>query len=92
MGLRVQSISLSQARMGNPSQIRSSPVAQADELLTTEEAASYLGIGISRLYQMRQYGAGPVSWREGRRLVYPRSQLDLYRARQRERTLRGETA
>jgi predicted DNA-binding transcriptional regulator AlpA len=65
-------------------------VAHTDELLTIEEAAAYLGLGTSRLYQLRGVGEGPVSWREGRRLVYPRSQLDLYRARQRERTLRGQ--
>lgn len=65
-------------------------MAHADELLTIEQAAAYLGLGTSRLYQLRGVGEGPISWREGRRLVYPRSQLDLYRARQRERTLRGQ--
>jgi hypothetical protein len=67
-------------------------VAQVDEFLTTEEAASYLGIGISRLYQLRQAGGGPVSWRgKSGRLVYPRVELDLYLARIRRRTMRGET-
>ena len=61
-----------------------------DDFFTIEEAAEYLGVGTSRLYQLRGEGQGPTSWREGRRLVYPRSQLDLYRARQRERSLRGE--
>jgi predicted DNA-binding transcriptional regulator AlpA len=64
-------------------------VAHTDDFLRIEEAAAYLGLSTSRLYQLRQAGGGPVSWREGKRLVYPRSQLDLYRARQKEQTLRG---
>lgn len=63
---------------------------QTDELLTIEEAAAELCVTVGWLRQLRHIGRGPVSWRNGRRLVYPRTQLDLYRARQRERTLRGE--
>ncbi|GAB7068772.1 helix-turn-helix domain-containing protein [Mycobacterium hodleri] len=64
-------------------------MAHTDELFTIEEAASYLGLGTSRLYQLRGAGEGPVSWRLGKRLVYPRSGLDAYRADQRQRTMRG---
>jgi predicted DNA-binding transcriptional regulator AlpA len=64
-------------------------VAHTDELLTVEEAASHLGLSTSRLYQLRGAGEGPISWRSGSRLVYPRSGLDAYRAEQRQRTMRG---
>lgn len=67
-------------------------MAHTDELLTVEEAADYLGVSTKYMYQLRWKNAGPVSWVQSRRLVYPRSQLDLYRARERERTLRGEGA
>ena len=62
----------------------------ADELLTVEEAAEHLGVTVGRLYQLRQTGGdGPLSWIENRRLVYPKSQLDAYQARRRERSMRG---
>ncbi len=66
------------------------PTANTDEFLTTEEAASYLDLTVRSLHQMRCENRGPVSWREGRRLVYPRSGLDLYRENQRRKSLRGE--
>jgi hypothetical protein len=63
---------------------------QTDELLSVEDAAAFLNVSVSRLYQLRREGAaGPVSWRQGQRLVYPRSGLDAYRAEQRQRTMRG---
>lgn len=67
-------------------------MAHTDQLLTVEEAADYLGVSTKCMYQLRWKNGGPMSWRQGGRLVYPRSQLDLYRARERERTLRGEGA
>ncbi|WP_168214821.1 helix-turn-helix domain-containing protein [Mycolicibacterium sp. ELW1] len=67
-------------------------MARTDELLSVEEAAAYLGVSVKCMYQLRWKNGGPVSWKQNRRLVYPRSQLDLYRARERERTLRGEGA
>ncbi len=60
-----------------------------DELLTIEEAATYLGLSTNWLRKLRRQGRGPVSWREHGRLAYPRGGLDLYRARQREATTRG---
>ncbi len=66
-------------------------MAQTDELLTIEQAADYLGVTVGWLYQLRGAGRGPLAWRQGRRLVYPRSQIDFYVARQREQSLRGET-
>jgi predicted DNA-binding transcriptional regulator AlpA len=65
-------------------------MAQTDDLLTVEQAAAYLGVSTSWLYALRGQGRGPVSWREGHRLVYPRVELDAYRARRRQSTLRGE--
>lgn len=64
---------------------------QADENLTIEEAAAYLGVSVSWLYELRRQGRGPTSWRDGHRLVYPRSELDLFCARRRQRTMRGES-
>lgn len=64
-------------------------MAQADELYTVEEAAAYLDVTVGWMRQLRSGGGGPLSWREGRRLVYPRSGLDRYRAQVRERTVRG---
>lgn len=44
-----------------------------DELLTVEEAAQVLGVSVQRMYNLRNLGHGPVSYRRGRRLVYPLS-------------------
>jgi hypothetical protein len=65
-------------------------MAQTDEHFTIEEAADYLGKSVVWLYRLRQEGRGPVCWRDGRRLTYPRVELDLYRARERQRTMRGD--
>ncbi|WP_157681367.1 helix-turn-helix domain-containing protein [Mycobacterium sp. JS623] len=65
-------------------------MTHTDENLTIEQAAAYLGVSTSWLYELRHQRRGPTSWRDGHRLVYPRSELDLFRARRRERTLRGE--
>jgi excisionase family DNA binding protein len=66
-------------------------VAQTDELLTVEQAAVYLGVSKSWLYELRHQGRGPTSWRDGYRLVYPLDGLAAFRARRRQSTLRGET-
>lgn len=59
-----------------------------DENLTVEEAADYLGVSVRWLYELRRQRRGPTSWLgDGHRLVYPRSGLDLWRARRRERTM-----
>jgi hypothetical protein len=63
--------------------------AQTDELLFVEDAAAYLNLSVNRMHQLRIANEGPVSWLQGRRLVYPRSGLDAYRADQRQRTMRG---
>lgn len=60
-----------------------------DQNLTVEEAAAYLGYSVSWLYELRRQGRGPTSWLDHHKLVYPRSELDLFRARSRQRTLRG---
>jgi len=65
-------------------------MANEDEQLTIEQAAAYLKVTVSTMRRWRQDGTGPVSWLEGPRLVYPRSELDLHRARQRQRTIRGD--
>jgi predicted site-specific integrase-resolvase len=67
-------------------------MAQADELLFVEEAAEVLGIKAKTLREYRVRGTAPLSWREGKRLVFPRSGLDAYVARKREESLRGQTA
>lgn len=61
-----------------------------DELLTVEEAAEVLGVGVQRMYNLRNLGHGPVSYRRGRRLVYPRGGLVEFLAVELRATLRGE--
>jgi predicted DNA-binding transcriptional regulator AlpA len=63
-----------------------------DELLTVEEAADVLGIGVQRMYNLRNLGQGPISYRRGRRLVYPRSAVVAFLARELQATLRGDQA
>jgi hypothetical protein len=60
-----------------------------EELLTVEEAAGVLGVGVQRMYNLMNLGEGPVSYRRGRRLVYPRSGLAAFLARELQTTLRG---
>jgi hypothetical protein len=61
-----------------------------DDLLTVEEAADVLGVSVQRMYNLRNLGEGPVCYRRGRRLVYPRSGLVAYLARELQATLKGE--
>lgn len=61
-----------------------------DELLTVEEAADVLGVSVQRMYNLRNLGHGPISYRRGRRLVYPRSALVAFLARELQGTLKGE--
>jgi len=60
-----------------------------DELLTVEEAAEVLGVGVQRMYNLRYLGHGPVSYRRGRRLVYPRGALVEFLAGELRATLKG---
>lgn len=60
-----------------------------DELLTVEEAAVVLGVGVQRMYNLRNLGHGPVSYRRGRRLVYPRAGLVTYLAGELQATVKG---
>jgi hypothetical protein len=63
---------------------------RTDELLSVEEAADVLGVGVQRMYNLRNLGYGPVSYRRGRRLVYPRSGLVAFLAREVQATLKGD--
>ena len=54
---------------------------EIDELLAVQEAAGVLGVGVQRMYNLRNLDQGPVSYRRGRRLVYPRSGLAAFLAR-----------
>ena len=65
-------------------------MAQADELLTVEEVADILGVKVRTVYEYRNRGAGPLSWRAGKRLVFPRSGVDAYLVRKREASLKGQ--
>jgi hypothetical protein len=62
----------------------------ADKVLTVEEAAEVLGVGVQRMYDLRNLGQGPVSYRRGRRLVYPRSGLVAFLAGELRATLKSE--
>ncbi len=59
------------------------------ELLNIHEAATYTGYSTSWLYRLRQEGRGPLSWKEGTKIMYPASGLDLWLARLRESSRRG---
>jgi hypothetical protein len=63
-----------------------------EELLTVDDAADVLGVGVQRMYNLRSLGGGPVCYRRGRRLVYPRSGLVAFLARELQATARGEGA
>jgi len=63
-----------------------------DDVLTVEEAADVLGVGVQRMYNLRNLGGGPVCYRRGRRLVYPRSGLVAFLARELQATAKGEGA
>jgi hypothetical protein len=49
-----------------------------------------MGVALDTVYTMRHYGRGPASYRRGKRLVYRRSDVEAFLAREREATLRGE--
>ncbi len=65
-------------------------INDSDELLTSREAADYVGVGIKSVYRWRYLGIGPVSARRGNRIVFRRSDIDAYLEHERVRTLRGE--
>lgn len=64
----------------------------SDELLTVQEAADVLAVSVQRMYNLRNLGSGPVCYRRGRRLVYPRSGLVAFLAREFTTTLKGDGA
>jgi hypothetical protein len=64
--------------------------SENDDVLTVEEAADVLAVGVQRMYNLRNLGEGPVSYRRGRRLMYPRSGLAAFLARELQATLKGE--
>jgi Helix-turn-helix domain len=63
-----------------------------DELLTVQEAADVLDVSVQRMYNLRNLGAGPVCYRRGRRLVYPRSGLVAFLACELTATVKGAGA
>lgn len=67
-------------------------MGQVDELLSAEDVAEILGITVKTVYQYRIRDTGPLSWRVGKRLVFPRSGVDAYLARKRQGSLRGAGA
>jgi hypothetical protein len=62
---------------------------ETEDVLTVEDAAEVLGVGVQRMYNLRHLGKGPVCYRRGRRLVYPRNGLAVFLARELQTTLRG---
>ncbi|MCA2261979.1 helix-turn-helix domain-containing protein [Mycobacterium marseillense] len=65
-------------------------MAHPDELLSVREAAEMIGVKPGTLHAWRCFGRGPASYLRCGRLVYPRSAVEDYLARERQRTLRGE--
>lgn len=51
-----------------------------EKLISTKEAAQYLGVPVSTLYMWRSTGAGPASFKVGRRVMYERRDLSLFLA------------
>jgi excisionase family DNA binding protein len=64
-------------------------MTHTDELLGTREVAELLGVDVSTVYAARHHGRGPVSYRRGKRLVFRRTDVDAFLARERDATLRG---
>jgi Helix-turn-helix domain len=64
--------------------------SSVDELLSVEDAADVLGVGVQRMYNLRNLGQGPVSYRRGRRLVYPKAALVDYLANELRASVRGD--
>lgn len=64
-------------------------MAQTEEIGVVE-VAELLGVKLGTAYSMRSEGRGPVSFRRGKRLVYRRSDVEAFLAREREETMRGE--
>jgi predicted DNA-binding transcriptional regulator AlpA len=62
----------------------------ADEMLNAHQVAKLLDVAVGTVYTMRHCGRGPASYRRGKRLVYSRSDVDAFLARERETTLRGQ--
>jgi predicted DNA-binding transcriptional regulator AlpA len=65
-------------------------MSQTDQLLNVTEAAAVLGVSVGTMYTRRSEGQGPVAYKRGRRLVYPKSQLDAFLVREREKTTKGD--
>ena len=66
------------------------PDRPADPVMTTEEAARYLKIGVRTFLRLRATGEGPPGARVGRQWRYRRSALDAWLA-ERE-TTQGESS
>lgn len=64
-------------------------MAQTEEI-GVAEAAELMGVKLGTAYSMRSEGRGPASHRRGKRLVYRRSDVEAFLARERETSLRGE--
>lgn len=48
--------------------------------LYTEQAAAYLGLGVSSLEKMRCYGGGPKFVKMGKRVTYRLQDLEAYQS------------
>jgi excisionase family DNA binding protein len=51
---------------------------QTEEFLTPKQAAAFLRVSKSYLDKLRVYGGGPKFLRFGRKILYRRSELDLW--------------
>ena len=54
------------------------PMKRANLFLTPKEAAAYLRVSKSYLDKLRVYGGGPKFLRFGRKILYRKSDLDLW--------------
>lgn len=59
------------------------------DVMTTDEAAEFLGYAPMTLRQLRYRNRGPLSFKRGGRIVYLREDLEDFLAAQRRATTRG---
>jgi excisionase family DNA binding protein len=64
-------------------------LAAEPEYLTTQEVADHLRTSPETVRYWRHIGSGPPSWKCGRRVLYPRADLDLWIAAARSATPGG---
>lgn len=73
-----------------PSKAKTQPTAhkgfEGKRMLTTKDAASYLGLAVQTLAKLRVIGESPPFYKFGRQVLYDRSELDAWISERRRRS------